>query len=151
MLKKILLLLAAVFLIMQIYQIDVSIPDDAETKTDFLTKYEVSEDIQKLVKGACYDCHSYNTEYKWYMHIAPASWITKGHVAEGREHLNFSDWDAYSLRKKIHKLEECHEEIEAFKMPISGYVTMHPEADLNEEDRLRLIDWFKHMEESITD
>ena len=151
MLKKFLLLLAIVFVVMQVYQIDVSIPEDAATKTDFLAKYTPDAEITKLVKDGCYDCHSYDTKYKWYMHVAPVSWLTKGHVKEGREHLNFSDWDAYDLRKKVHKLEECHEEMEKFAMPISGYVSMHPEADFSEEQREKLMNWFKHMEETITD
>ncbi|MDX1349784.1 MAG: heme-binding domain-containing protein [Putridiphycobacter sp.] len=150
MLKKILLLLLIVFAVMQFIQIDVSVPTDAESKIDFLAKYNVPEDISKLVKDGCYDCHSYETEYKWYMHIAPISWLTKGHVEDGRKHLNFSDWDAYDLRKKVHKLEECYEEIEGYKMPIPGYITMHPEADFDQADREKLIAWFKEMEQTIT-
>ncbi len=151
MLKKILLLLFIVFAVMQLIQIDVSIPDDADTKTDFLTKYAPPEDIKLLVKNGCYDCHSYETKYKWYMHVAPVSWLTKGHVEDGRKHLNFSDWDSYDLRKKIHKLEECYEEIEHYKMPIQGYVNMHDEANFTEEEREKLMTWFKDMEGSITD
>ncbi len=151
MLKKFLLLLAIVFLIMQVYQIDVSIPEDHASKTDFIEKYQPSEEIATLIKNGCYDCHSYETEYEWYMHIAPISWLTKGHVEDGRKHLNFSDWDAYDLRKKIHKLEECYEEVEEYKMPISGYVSMHSEADYTEEERSLLVDYFKKMEETIED
>ncbi|MFK8045238.1 MAG: heme-binding domain-containing protein [Crocinitomicaceae bacterium] len=151
MLKKFLLLLLIVFAVMQFIQIDVSIPEDAATKTDFLTKYETPANIAALIKDGCYDCHSYKTEYKWYMHIAPVSWLTKGHVEDGRKHLNFSDWDAYDFRKKVHKLEECFEEIEAYKMPISGYVTMHPEADFSNEERELLIGYFKELEKTITD
>ena len=151
MLKKILLLLLVVFTVMQLIQIDVSVPEDAQTKTDFLAKYNAPDDISLLVKDGCYDCHSYHTEYKWYMHIAPISWLTKGHVEDGRKHLNFSDWDAYDFRKKVHKLEECYEEIEEFKMPIPGYVTMHEEADFTEAQRSKLVAWFKEMEATIAD
>lgn len=151
MLKKILLLVFIVFAVMQFIQIDVSIPEDAASKTDFLTKYEAPADISKLVKEGCYDCHSYETKYKWYMHIAPISWLTKGHVEDGRKHLNFSDWDAYDFRKKVHKLEECYEEVEEFKMPIQGYITMHEEADFTAEERAKLVAWFKELEETITD
>lgn len=150
MLKKILLLLFIVFAIMQLIQIDVSIPDDAASRTDFLTKYSPPEDIKQLIKDGCYDCHSYETQYKWYMHIAPVSWLTKGHVEDGRRHLNFSDWDSYSLRKKLHKLEECHEEMERYNMPIQGYVNMHEEAKFTEEEKEKLINWFMDMESSIT-
>lgn len=151
MLRTILIMVFVVFGVMQLIQIDVSVPADASTKTDFLAKYSPPADIAKLVQEGCYDCHSYETEYKWYMHIAPISWLTKGHVEEGREHLNFSDWDAYDFRKKVHKLEECHEEIESYEMPIQGYVSMHAEAEFTPEQRTKLIAWFKQMEETITD
>lgn len=151
MLKRILLLLLVVFAVMQFIQIDVSIPEDASSKTDFLTKYNPPADIAKLVKEGCYDCHSYKTEYKWYMHVAPVSWLTKGHVEDGRKHLNFSDWDGYEFRKKVHKLEECHEELAGYEMPISGYITMHQEADFTVDERAKLVNWFKKMESTITD
>jgi len=151
MLKKILLLLLLVFIIIQFIQIDVSIPDDTATRTDFLMKYEAPENIAKLVKDGCYDCHSYDTEYPWYSNIAPISWLTKNHVKDGRKHLNFSDWDSYSLKKKIHKLEECYEEIEELKMPEDEYVMMHAEADFTDDQREKLIAYFKELEETITD
>ncbi len=151
MFKKLLILLAIVFLVMQVIQIDVSIPEDAASKTDFIEKYNPPQEIASLIKGGCYDCHSYTTEYDWFMHIAPVSWLTKGHVEEGREHLNFSDWDQYDLRKKVHKLEECYEEMEEFEMPIQGYISRHQEADFSKEDRETLIGWFKEMSKTIVD
>lgn len=151
MLKKILLLLVIVFAVMQMIQIDVAIPEDLSSKVDFIEKYNPPKEIAQLINDGCYDCHSYHTEYKWYMHIAPVSWLTKGHVKDGRKHLNFSDWDAYDLKKKIHKLEECHEEMESFEMPIQGYVSMHDEAAFTEDQRNSLIDYFKNLEQTITD
>ncbi len=151
MFKKILALLLIVFAVMQFIQIDVSIPEDSASKTDFLAKYEAPAEIQSLVKASCYDCHSYETKYKWYMHVAPVSWLTKGHVKDGRKHLNFSDWDKYELDKKKHKLEECYEEIEEGKMPLESYLKMHDEAKLTVEEQQLLVNWFKEMQHSITD
>ncbi|MFD1551202.1 cytochrome C [Putridiphycobacter roseus] len=151
MLKKLLALLAIVFIVMQFIQTDVSIPEDSASKTDFLAKYEAPAEIQSLVKASCYDCHSYETKYKWYMHVAPVSWLTKGHVKDGRKHLNFSDWDSYSLKKKKHKLEECYEELDENKMPLESYLKMHDEAKLTTKERLLLVEWFKEMEHTIVD
>jgi Haem-binding domain len=45
-----------------------------------------------LAKQACFDCHSNETEWPAYSHIAPASWLVQHDVDEGRAALNFSEW-----------------------------------------------------------
>ena len=48
--------------------------------------------IVALLHASCYDCHSYETKWTWYSHIAPVSWLIASDVKGGREHVNFSDW-----------------------------------------------------------
>ena len=43
-----------------------------------------------LAVRVCFDCHSNETRWPWYMFIAPVSWLTQRDVDEGREALNFS-------------------------------------------------------------
>jgi hypothetical protein len=38
-----------------------------------------------IFRSACYDCHSNETRYPWYSHIAPVSWWMKHHINEARE------------------------------------------------------------------
>src|SRR5690349_3820284 len=45
-----------------------------------------------LARTSCYDCHSNETNYRWYAYIAPASWLVRKDVEEGRDKLNFSNW-----------------------------------------------------------
>ena len=150
MLKKILLILLGVFVVIQFIQIDVSIPEDyVPAQVDFLAKYDTPDHIKTLIKDGCYDCHSYETEHAWYMSVAPISWFTKEHVKDGREHLNFSTWDNYSVEKKKHKIEECYEEVEESEMPLESYIMMHGEADFTPEQQEELITWFKDLEERI--
>ena len=47
----------------------------------------------ELARGACFDCHSNETEWPWYTNVAPASWLVQRDVDEGRATLNFSEWD----------------------------------------------------------
>jgi hypothetical protein len=42
---------------------------------------------------ACGNCHSNHTDWLWYSHVAPVSWWIAQHVREGREKLDFSDWE----------------------------------------------------------
>jgi mono/diheme cytochrome c family protein len=42
---------------------------------------------------ACFDCHSNQTVWPWYSHVAPVSWLVWSDVVRGRKELNFSEWD----------------------------------------------------------
>ncbi len=48
---------------------------------------------RELAVKACFDCHSNETRWPWYSNIAPISWITQNNVDEGRDELNFSEWN----------------------------------------------------------
>jgi hypothetical protein len=52
-----------------------------------------SPQTRALAQRACFDCHSNETVWPWYAHVAPASWLAAHDVHEGRGILNFSDWD----------------------------------------------------------
>ena len=51
-------------------------------------------DVQAMFRAACYDCHSDETRWPWYSHIAPVSLLVAGDVKRGRSHLNLSEWPA---------------------------------------------------------
>src|SRR5690606_31039251 len=78
---------------------------DLVPKTDFLLVNNTPENIGKLLQVSCYDCHSNNTKYPWYNKIQPAAWFLEDHIREGKKELNFSEWDAYSNRRKNSKLK----------------------------------------------
>ena len=102
-----------------------------------------------MLRSACYDCHSHETSYPWYSNLAPVSWWLKNHVNEGREHLNFSVWADYNAKKADHKLEECFEEVAKEGMPLKSYPLTHPEARLSEEQRAKLVTWFKQTRQQL--
>ncbi len=145
-LKRIVLVLLLVFVVMQFIRIDKSHPKIVK-RHDFIAITKPSKDVEKLLVNACYDCHSYKTEYPWYSNIAPVSWWLGHHVEEGREHLNFSEWGTYEKKRKNHKLEECAEETEEGKMPLDSYTWTHGDAKLSSEDRKKLSEWFKSQME----
>ncbi|MCP4438800.1 MAG: heme-binding domain-containing protein [Aureispira sp.] len=140
MIKKIFLLLVVVLIVMQFFGIDKTNPAIDERKT-FAAIVNPPADILKLLKDACYDCHSNETKYPWYTNVAPLSWWIKHHVDEGREHLNFSEWVSYSQEDRAHMLHEAAEEIEEQHMPLGSYVRMHSEAALSKEDCEKLEKW----------
>jgi hypothetical protein len=50
-------------------------------------------ETRALAVRACFDCHSNETVWPWYSHIAPMSWLIQRDVDEGRRQLNFSEWN----------------------------------------------------------
>ena len=52
-----------------------------------------SAQTRELAARACFDCHSNETVWPWYSHVAPISWLVQRDVDEGRRALNFSEWD----------------------------------------------------------
>ncbi len=142
--KTILLILVGLLLVAQFIPIDRSVPQ-ADPSADFLTAVGAPPAIANLIKGACYDCHSYQSEYPWYAKVAPLSFWIQGHINGGREHLNFSEWTSYPAEKAAHKLEEGYEEVQDRHMPMKSYTWLHPEAKLSDEQVSALAQWFQQL------
>ncbi len=94
-----------------------------------------SPQTQALFNRACADCHSNETVWPWYSHIAPVSWLVVHDVEEGREHFNVSAWGV----QKKNEGDDAAEEVEEDEMPPLVYLPTHPEARLTPEEKARLI------------
>ena|SRR6202163_507325 len=103
-----------------------------------------SEPLQVLVR-ACGNCHSNHTDWPWYSHVAPVSWWIARHVREGREKLDFSEWETYSTMQKRDKLESMCGLISTGRMPPRMYTAMHPEAKLTDENKKAVCAWVKEQ------
>jgi len=97
--------------------------------------------VAALLHAACYDCHSYETKWPWYSHVAPMSWLIASDVKGGREHVNFSDWPNDHPDWAARRWERVSEELDYREMPPAKYTLMHPEARLTEIQRKELIQW----------
>jgi hypothetical protein len=147
-LKKILLGLLIVLIVIQFIRPAHNTSTEI-TQTDLLKTYNVPDSVQAVLKTACYDCHSNNTNYPWYTNIQPIGWMMANHVKEGKAELNFSEFGSYSLRKQQHKLKSIGEEIEEGDMPIASYKLMHSNARLTKSQQSLLIDWATKMQDSL--
>lgn len=92
--------------------------------------------IREIAVQACYDCHSNETVWPWYSHIAPVSWLVQYDVEEGRKQLNFSEWG--HGRGEGEEAEEMAEVILEGEMPPANYLITHPEARLSEAEKVML-------------
>lgn len=134
--KKLFLFTLLVFIGIQFVPMDV--PAEVPTKAE--EELKAPDNVQAILKRACLDCHSNHTTFPWYSSIAPASWFTKMHVKEGREHMNFSTWEKYDDEKKLKYLQKIPKAIKS-KMPLPSYLLIHKEAVLSDEDKATLTTW----------
>ncbi|MCA9836062.1 MAG: heme-binding domain-containing protein [Trueperaceae bacterium] len=93
-----------------------------------------SPQTRELAVRACYDCHSNETVWPWYSNVAPISWLVIHDTMEGREKLNFSEWN---LPQR--EADEAAETVQDGEMPLKIYLPTHPEARLTNEERDQLI------------
>jgi len=91
---------------------------------------------RELTVRACFDCHSNEVEYPWYSKIAPMSWAVQLHVEEGRDKVNYSEWD-----RPQDEGEESAETVSDGEMPPTYYTLLtHSAARLTDAERRDLID-----------
>jgi len=91
---------------------------------------------RELMVRACFGCHSNEVEYPAYASVAPISWVVQSHVSEGREKVNYSEFNS-----RQRGADETVEVIEEGSMA-PGYYTQfgrHPEAKLTTAEVAELI------------
>lgn len=88
---------------------------------------------RELAVRACFNCHSNETTWPWYADLAPFSWVVQRDVEAARETINFSEWNlTYDLA------HEAGPAVVRQDMPPVKYRMAHPEANLNEQERIDL-------------
>ena len=147
-LKKIALALAVIFVGIQLIPTKLNLSDTISS-SDFFEIYMAPQNIQKIIKTSCYDCHSNNTQYPWYSKIQPAAWLMERHINEGKEELNFSTFGDYSNRRKKGKLKSIISQIKDDEMPLWSYTLIHRNATLTEGDKLILNQWLNKIKDSL--
>jgi hypothetical protein len=108
---------------------------------DLMASSATPPQVAAMLHAACYDCHSSETLWPWYSHIAPMSWLIASDVKEGREHLNLSDWPNDNPMRAAKRLENMSDEISSGEMPLPKYTKIHADARLTQIQRKELSDW----------
>lgn len=105
------------------------------------TKYPVPQEVEAILKPACYDCHSNQTRYPWYAEVQPVAFWLADHVNEGKRKLNLSEFSNRSIAVQNHKFEEIIEVLNEKEMPLKSYTWTHGDAVLTQQQRQLLVDW----------
>jgi hypothetical protein len=108
--------------------------------TDFIAAASPPASVAASLRAACYDCHSHETQWPWYSHVAPVSWLIVSDTDEGREHLDFSDWPDEAARA-AKKMDRINEVLDYREMPPKKYTLLHADARLTEIQRKEIMDW----------
>ena len=132
--KTVILSVASFFILGQFIPVDKSNPESTG-------EIVAEKDVKSIFEKSCYDCHSNKTVWPSYSKIFPISFFVSKHVKEGREELNFSEWENLSLKKKKTKSTEVIEEIESNEMPPKLYLVFHKKSSVGSEELAILKKW----------
>jgi hypothetical protein len=130
-LLRTLLVLGIVFVVIQLVPYRVSNPSARdEPRWD-------SPRTRALAVAACFDCHSNETHVLWFERVAPLSWWITGHVDDGRDALNFSEFSAHHG-----EAGDATETITNGSMPPDYYTWfgLHSKAKLTKAEAQELVD-----------
>ncbi|EIJ39343.1 hypothetical protein JoomaDRAFT_2358 [Galbibacter orientalis DSM 19592] len=123
--------------------------NEAVYVSDFMRVNNVPPVIQNKIEVSCYDCHSNNTKYPWYNRIQPAAWFLEDHIKEGKDELNFNEWDDYSDRRKNSKLRSIISQIEDDEMPLDSYTLIHRDAKFSESEKKEIIKYMTKLKNNL--
>jgi mono/diheme cytochrome c family protein len=134
LLKKILLAVLLLFVVIQVVR-----PE--RLNPPVVAPLKAPEDVLAIFRQSCFDCHSNESTWPWYSNIAPVSWLVAKDVEEGREHLNFSEWNALDAKARRELAEEIIEEVSEGEMPLWFYTPLHKGSEVDGAELAKLRAW----------
>jgi hypothetical protein len=106
-----------------------------------LREAQIDSGTLALIERGCQNCHSQKTEWPWYSHVAPVSWLLARDVQQARLHMDLSRWQDYTADERLRLLSEIGIAVRNRKMPVERYLLLHPEARLTDIERQQLYRW----------
>jgi hypothetical protein len=103
-------------------------------------KVTVPDDVNKVLKRSCWNCHSSETVWPWYSYVAPISWRVIDDVNEARKQMDLTDW-RYSPEEGADLLDGICQQIKRHRMPLPLYTRIHGDARLSDEEIRRVCAW----------
>ena len=91
-------------------------------------------DARQVLISKCADCHSSETRWPLYAHVAPGSWLIERDIIEARKHLDLSQWEQYPKDKQDVLLAKIMQEARSGDMPPIQYLALHWGARLSRSD-----------------
>lgn len=136
--KLISLLFLSVFLGMQFVPPAVSTKTSAANAAPHMAQL-TNPRVGAIFDRSCRDCHSSGTNWPWYSHVAPVSWIVSKHVSDAREVLDFSQW-ANGTDSPDERMLIC-DAVSQGLMPLPEYTVIHRDAKLSKREIEMICSW----------
>ena len=149
MVRKLSIVLLVAFAGMQFIRPPKNLPSTDLRADDVFTHHAAPAEVERVVKNACYDCHSNQTRYPWYAEIQPGGWLLAKHVREGKRQLNFSEFGRLAPKRAKRQLEACIDEIAEGEMPLRSYTWIHGDARLTDEQVNAVSAWIEATMEAL--
>lgn len=96
-------------------------------------KLALPEEVEAILRSSCFDCHSNESNLKWFDKITPVNWIVAQDIKKARTVLNFSDWDKLPEKAQSAKLYYSLNKILSNEMPLKSYRFLH-DAEVSESE-----------------
>jgi len=123
---------------------------DLSAMSDHISKVvTIPDQVNGILKKACYDCHSNNTSYPWYAQIQPVNWYLNKHIKAAKAQLNFDNFKHYSTRRQLSKLRAIENSVEEGTMPIASYTLIHKNAVLSKSEKKLVMAWAAASRDSL--
>jgi hypothetical protein len=145
--KKIVLALAAVFVILQFFRPEKN--TGGSTTNNIAKSFSIPPGVQTVLQRSCYNCHSNNTVYPWYEEVQPVGWFLAKHIRDGKRGLNFDEYTSYRLMKQYRRFQDIIDNVEAGDMPLPSYLLIHRSDKLSSSEKDELIQWCTAMRDSM--
>ncbi len=113
----------------------------AKSDNPLLASAGVDPGVLEVVQRSCQNCHSEKTEWPWYSHIAPMSWLVEGDVSHARSRMNLSRWSEYTVEEQQDLLARIATIVRSGEMPPARYTMIHSNAKLSPVERDNLYRW----------
>jgi hypothetical protein len=111
---------------------------------------QIDSDTLAIVRRACQNCHSQNTKWPWYSHVAPVSWMLARDVQQARMHMNLSQWQNYSTDDQLRLLSAIGSVVRNRAMRPQRYLLLHSEARLSDVERKQIYRWSRNERRRIS-
>ena len=106
-------------------------------------------DVRAVFERACRDCHSNETRWPLYSQVSPMSWLVTGHVRDGRDRFNYSEWTTYDSDEQDKLLGGVCSLTKRGRMPLPSYLIIHRDATLSPADVTTLCAWSEKMRDTL--
>jgi len=116
-------------------------PGAAGNSQTILREAQIDPETLAIIQRACQNCHSQQTVWPWYSHVAPVSWLLARDVQQARLHMNLSRWRDYSADDQLRLLSSIGSAVRNREMPVQRYLWLHPEARLTDAERQQIYRW----------